>query len=119
LAADVSIAERRMNAWIGQGVTIDGRISSGQDLRIDGRVTGTIDVPEHELILGAAADVKANITARSLLIAGTVVGDVTVSERLQLQATGSIEGNVVAPRLIMLDGAVLRGKINVVGTRTV
>jgi len=113
------VTERRVNAWIGQGVTIDGHISSGQDLRIDGRVSGTIDVPEHELVLGAGADVKANITARSLLIAGAVVGDVTVTERLQLQATGSIDGNVVASRLIMLDGAVLRGKIDVEGSKRV
>ena len=110
--------ERRVNAWIGQGVTIDGSISSGQDLRIDGRVTGTIDVPQHELVLGAGADVKANITAKSILIAGSVVGDVIATERLQLQATGSIQGDVVAPRLIVLDGAILSGKINVDGTRT-
>ena len=110
--------ERRVNAWIGQGVTIEGRITSGQDLRIDGRVTGTIEVPQHELVLGAGADVKANITAKSILIAGSVVGNVTATDRLQLQATGSIEGDVVAARLIMLDGATLRGKIDVEGTRT-
>jgi len=107
-----------VNAWIGQGVTIEGRITSGQDLRIDGRVTGTIEVPQHELVLGAGADVKANITAKSILIAGSVVGNVTATDRLQLQATGSIEGDVVAARLIMLDGATLRGKIDVEGTRT-
>ena len=118
MAVDVSIAERRVNAWIGQSVTIDGSISSGQDLRIDGRVSGTIDVPQHELVLGAGSEVTANITAKSVLIAGTVVGNVTATERLQLQATGSIEGNVVAPRLIVLDGARLHGKIDVEGTRT-
>jgi cytoskeletal protein CcmA (bactofilin family) len=106
-----------VNAWIGQGVTIEGRVSSGQDLRIDGKVKGTIDVPQHELVLGASAEVKANVTARTLLVAGTLVGDVMVTERLQLQATGSIEGNVVAARLIMMDGATLRGKIDVEGTR--
>ena len=112
------MTERRANAWIGQGVTIDGSISSGQDLRIDGRVKGTIDVPQHELVLGAGAEANANITAKSVLVAGAIVGDVTVTERLQLQATGSIVGNVVAPRLIVLDGATLQGKINAEGTRT-
>jgi cytoskeletal protein CcmA (bactofilin family) len=106
-----------VNAWIGQGVTIEGRIRSAQDLRIDGRVDGTIDVPQHEVILGTGAEVKANVNARSVLIGGTVTGDVTATERLQIQATGSVEGAVTAPRLIVLEGAILRGKINVEGTR--
>jgi cytoskeletal protein CcmA (bactofilin family) len=105
-----------VNAWIGQRVTIEGRIRSAQDLRIDGRVDGTIEVPQHEVVLGAAAEVKANVSARSVLIAGTLTGDVTATERLQIQATGSVEGNVTAPRLIVLDGAIVLGKVNVEGT---
>ena len=105
--------ERRVNAWIGQGVTIEGRIGSTQDLRID----GTVDVPQHELVLGAGAEVKAAISARTILVGGTIVGDVVATERLQIQATGSIEGDVTAARLIMVDGALLRGKVAVEGTR--
>jgi cytoskeletal protein CcmA (bactofilin family) len=105
-----------VNAWIGQRVTIEGRIRSAQDLRIDGRVDGTIEVPQHEVVLGAGADVKASVSARSVLVGGTLTGDVTATERLQIQATGSVEGNVTAPRLIVLDGAILRGKVNAEGT---
>ena len=109
--------ERRVNAWIGQGVTIEGRIGSTQDLRIDGRVNGAIAGPQHELVLGAGAEVKAAISARTILVGGTIVGDVVATERLQIQATGSIEGDVTAARLIMVDGALLRGKVAVEGTR--
>ena len=111
-------AERRVNAWIGQGVTIAGRISSTQGLRIDGHVDGTIDVPQHELVLGPGSDVKANVTARSILIGGALVGSVIATERLQIQATGSVKGDVIAPRLILLEGAVLLGKVDVEGGRT-
>jgi cytoskeletal protein CcmA (bactofilin family) len=114
--ADVD--ERRVNAWIGQGVTIAGRINSTQGLRIDGRVDGTIDVPQHELVLGPGSDVKANVTAKSILIGGALVGSVTATERLQIQATGSVQGDVIAPRLILLEGAVLLGKVDVEGGRT-
>jgi cytoskeletal protein CcmA (bactofilin family) len=112
------VAERRVNAWIGQGVTIAGRISSMQDLRIDGRVDGTIDVPQHELVLGPGSEVKANVTAKSALIGGALVGNVIATERLQIQSTGSVTGDVIARRLILLDGAVLLGKVDVEGTRT-
>lgn len=110
-------AERRVHAWIGQGVTVEGKISAAQDLRIDGRVDGTIEVGNHELVLGAGAEVTANLTAKSILIGGTVVGNVTASERVQIQATGSVEGDVTSPRLAMIEGAILKGNANVSGTR--
>lgn len=111
------VDERRTSAWIGQGVAIEGKISSSQDLRIDGRVEGTIEVGNHVLIVGTSAAVKANLVARSILISGTVVGNVTATDRVDLQATGSVEGDISSPRLVMIEGAVVKGKVNAGGTR--
>src|SRR3982751_5571854 len=83
--------EKRVTAWIGQGVVVEGRISSAQDLRIDGKVDGTIEVGNHGLIIGASAAVKADLVARTIIISGSVNGNVTASERVDLQATGSVE----------------------------
>jgi len=105
------VDDRRTAAWIGQGVVIEGRITSSQDLRIDGRVEGTIEVGNHALIIGARAEVKANLLSKSILISGTVIGNVTATERVDLQATGSVEGDITAPRLMMVDGAIVRGKV--------
>ena len=44
--------------------------------------------------------------------------DVTATERIQVQATGSVQGDVHAPRLSVLDGAVVHGKVDVAGTRS-
>src|SRR5262245_45959989 len=107
--------ERRGTAWIGQGVVVEGRISSAQDLRIDGRVEGTIEVGDHALMIGSRAEVKANLVAKSILINGTVIGNVTATERLDLQATGSVEGDISSPRLVMIDGAVVKGTVDVSG----
>jgi cytoskeletal protein CcmA (bactofilin family) len=104
--------ERRVTAWIGQGVVIEGRITSAQDLRIDGKVEGTIEVGSHGLILGASASVKANLVARSILISGAVIGNVTATDRVDLQPTGSVVGDINAPRLVIVDGAVVKGKVN-------
>jgi cytoskeletal protein CcmA (bactofilin family) len=116
LAEDVS-NERRQVAWIGQGVTIEGKITSRQDIRIDGHVQGSVEVGEHEVVLGAGSEVKANLNARSVLVGGTIVGDVTATERVQIQSTGVLLGDIVTPRLVIHDGGMLRGKADVAGTR--
>ena len=108
--------ERRTSAWIGQGVVVEGRITSAQDLRIDGKVEGTIEVGNHALIVGAQAVVKANLAAKSIVISGQVIGNVTATERIDLQASGSVEGDISSPRLVMVDGAVVKGTIDS-GTR--
>jgi cytoskeletal protein CcmA (bactofilin family) len=109
--------ERRQVAWIGQGVTIEGKIISNQDIRVDGRVHGTIEVGQYELILGPGSEVKGAVNARSILVGGTLEGDVTAKDRLQVQSTGVLLGDVVAPRLIIQDGGMLRGKADVAGAR--
>lgn len=111
-------AERRQVAWIGQGVTIEGKIVSNQDIRIDGHVQGSIEVGQHELVLGQGAELKANVNARTVLVAGTLEGNVTAAERVQIQSTGVLLGDLVAPRLIIQDGGVVRGKAVVAGTRS-
>jgi len=116
LAGEVS-NERRQVAWIGQSVTIEGKINSSQDIRIDGSVQGSIEVGQHELVLGPGSEVKANLNARSVIVGGTLHGDVTAAERIQIQSTGVLLGDVVTPRLIILDGGLLRGKADVAGTR--
>ncbi len=109
--------DRRGSAWIGQGVVVEGRITSAQDLRIDGKVDGTIEVGHHGLIIGASAAVKADMAARTILICGAVIGNVTAAERLDVQGTASVEGDITAPRLVMVDGALVNGKVEARGTR--
>ena len=111
------VDERRAIAWIGQGVVVEGRITSSQDLRIDGRVEGTVEVGDHALMIGARAAVKANLVCKSILISGTVIGNVTATDRLDLQATASIEGDISSPRLVMVEGAVVNGKVDARGNR--
>jgi cytoskeletal protein CcmA (bactofilin family) len=111
------VDERRATAWIGQGVVVEGRITSSQDLTIDGRVEGTIEVGDHMLIVGPRAAVKANLVAKSILISGTVIGNITATDRLDLQATASVEGDVSSPRLVMVEGAIVKGNVDASGNR--
>ena len=116
MAEDVS-SERRQVAWIGQGVTIEGKITAQQDIRIDGHVNGTVEVGQHELLLGPGSEVTANVNARSVLVGGKLEGDVTATDRVQIQATGVLLGDVVSPRLMIHDGGMLRGKADIAGVK--
>ena len=116
-APQFEVDERRATAWIGQGVVVEGRITSSQDLRIDGRVEGTIEVGDHVLMVGARAAVKANLVAKSILISGTVIGNITATDRLDLQPTASVEGDISSPRLVMVEGAVVKGRVDAGGNR--
>jgi cytoskeletal protein CcmA (bactofilin family) len=107
-----STEERRVTAWIGQGVIIEGKITSAQDLRIDGKVEGQIEVGDHGLIIGAGAEIKANLVARAIVISGAVSGNVTAAERIDLHPSGSITGDVTSPRFVVAEGAMIRGKVN-------
>src|SRR5262245_47530249 len=105
------LLDERRGAWIGKSLLLRGTLIASEDLVVDGTIEGAIDVGDHALTVGVGAIVKADLVATSITIHGTVVGDVTARERLDLRATASVDGNVRAPRLAMEDGAELRGTV--------
>lgn len=109
--------ERRVAAWVGRSLRIEGRIVSQENLTIDGQVEGTIEVGEHSLTIGAGATVKADLAAKTVVVSGAVTGNVTATERIELRDTASVTGDIVAPRLLMADGAVVHGTIAASGKR--
>ena len=104
--------ERRKVAWIGPGVRIEGKLTSSEDLVIDGFVDGSIEVSNHHLSIGPAGAVKADLVARRITISGSVTGNVKAVERVDLHASGSVNGDVTAPRFVMADGAAVEGRVD-------
>jgi cytoskeletal protein CcmA (bactofilin family) len=111
------IDERRVNAWIGKSLTIQGKVISSQDLTIEGQVEGTIELGDHTLTIGMGAGIKADLVAKAITISGAVTGNVTASDKVDLRATGSVDGDVIAPRVIMAEGGVINGRVDVAGTK--
>lgn len=105
------VDERRVAAWIGRALRIEGRIVSEENLTIDGQIEGTIEVGQHNLMIGSGATVKADLTAKTIAVSGTVNGSLTASERIDLRASASVFGDITTPRLVMDDGAVVKGKV--------
>jgi cytoskeletal protein CcmA (bactofilin family) len=105
--------ERRTVAWLGKSVVVKGDLTSFEDLMISGRVEGQITAKDHALVIGPEAKIRAVIQARSVTIHGEVVGQVTAGERVEIGASGSVEGDVTAPRMAMAEGGVVRGRLAV------
>jgi cytoskeletal protein CcmA (bactofilin family) len=114
--SDADLQERRVNAWVGKALRIEGHIVSDDNLTIDGNVEGTIVVGDHTLTVGPGATVKADLTARTITISGAVIGKVRAHELLDLKATGSVVGEVIAARLRMAEGAVVDGPVDAAGS---
>jgi cytoskeletal protein CcmA (bactofilin family) len=105
------VDERRVSAWIGTALIVQGKVISAQDLTIDGKVEGTIELGDHGLTIGPDAEIKANLIAKTIMISGAVTGNVTATDRVDLKATGSVDGDIVAPRFAMAEGAVIKGRV--------
>ena len=102
-------------AHIGSTIVIKGEISAKEPLSISGRVDGTIEVTGHIVTVQAGAHVGADIAASGIVIAGSVKGSLNAEQRIQLRAGAEVEGDIVAPRIAVEDGAFVRGKVQVAG----
>ena len=103
-------------ATIGTSLTFEGILSGLADVVVDGEVEGTIRLLESSLTVGASGRVNADIEVRNLTVLGHVTGKIVCLERMRLCSTGSIDGDVKAPRIVIEDGAVVHGNIEVVKT---
>ena len=104
-------------AQFGRSICVKGEITGSEDLTVDGQVDGRIDLPNHVLTVGPNATVCADITAKSVMIFGTILGSITAHDRIEVRKSGSVEGNVACARLVVQDGAILCGNVETRGER--
>ncbi len=102
---------------IGAKVKVNGDIISSEDLLIEGEVNGTVTLTENELVVGTSGRLKANINAKTVRIEGEVSGDIEGGERVVICASGNVEGNVSAPRVMLEDGGRFKGSIDMGGSK--
>jgi cytoskeletal protein CcmA (bactofilin family) len=92
---------------IGEGLVIDGNITSNSPLHIDGRVHG--DVQCASLVLGENSEIAGNVVAEDVVIRGRLIGAVR-GVRVILQSNCHVEGDLVHSSLAMEQGAHFEGK---------
>ena len=98
-------------ANIGKSISIKGDLTGNEDLVIEGNIEGRVDLPNNELTIGPEGKIKADIHAKSAVVVGHVSGNVSATERIEVQASGIVDGDVHAPRLVVEEGAVLNGAV--------
>jgi cytoskeletal protein CcmA (bactofilin family) len=98
-------------ANIGKSITIKGDLSGNEDLQVDGNVEGRVDLPSNQLTIGAEGKVKADVHAKAVIVIGHVTGNVSATERVEVKTSGIVDGDVRAPRLVVEEGAVLNGAV--------
>jgi cytoskeletal protein CcmA (bactofilin family) len=98
-------------ACISQGIKIKGEVTGSEDLFVDGQVDGKLSLTNGSLTIGPNGHVKADVTAREVIVRGKVEGKVSGRDKVQLWSTGQVTGEVQTDRLAIEDGAMLRGKV--------
>lgn len=101
----------RAAACISQGIRIKGEVIGKEDLFVDGTVEGKLELGNASCTVGPNGKIKADISAREVIVRGHVDGKIEGTERVQLWNTGRVAGEVRTERLAIEDGAILRGKV--------
>ena len=97
---------------IGKSVVIKGELSGSEDLVIEGTVEGKVELGEHVLTVGTHGKIKAGVFAKHVVVLGEVVGNITASEKVDIRDSGSVDGDIVSPRVAIAEGAHLRGSVD-------
>lgn len=93
---------------IARGTMIKGNIEANGDFRLDGNLEGNIRL-NGRLVVGEGGIITGNIVCQNACIIGTVVGNVSVKELLQLNATANVKGDILINKLSIEPGATFSG----------
>ena len=102
----------RSTVNIGKSVVIKGELNGSEDLTIEGQVEGKIELRQNVLTIGPNGKIKAQLFAKSVIILGEVVGNVTATEKVDIRDNGSVDGDIASPRVAIAEGAHFRGSID-------
>jgi len=99
-------------AHIGRATTITGNIVAEEDLEIRGTIEGSVRLADHQLTVGNDGHVKASVEANIVMVYGKIMGDVVASDLVEIEKGGVVGGDIKAPRVIMHDGAIVVGGLD-------
>lgn len=95
---------------IAAGMRISGDIESGGVIKIDGRVDGSV-IGARQILLGRGGAIHGNVEADEVVIGGDVFGSVRATNRLELQGTATVQGNIDTKSIVVMEGAQITGNV--------
>src|SRR5215211_5334141 len=109
---EASHSMERDNVNIGKSVVIKGELNGSEDLTIEGQVEGTIQLRDHVLTIGPNGKIKAQVFAKAVIVLGEVTGNVSATEKVDIRDNGSVDGDIISPRVAIAEGAHFRGSVD-------
>ncbi|HXI11687.1 MAG TPA: polymer-forming cytoskeletal protein [Thermoanaerobaculia bacterium] len=109
--AELSAGKTGSPCLIGRETTIEGAIRGTENVLVEGIVRGEIDL-QSDLRVGRDARVESTVHARSVYVEGTVIGNVSADEKVELMASAVVDGNIRAPKIVVAEGARFRGSVD-------
>jgi len=108
-------AQAKIDSLIGVGTCIEGKVRFSGGLRVDGEIRGSVeavaDASSSTLVVSDQARIEGAVSVAHLVLNGTIVGPVTVSETLEMQPKAKIVGDVAYESIEMHQGAVIEGRL--------
>lgn len=96
---------------IGTSIVLHGDITGDEDLVVKGNVEGTLNLPNNNIKIDPEGEVKADLKAQKISVGGKVEGNLVGSERVVIEKSGQVVGNIVAPRVALEDGCKFKGSV--------
>ncbi len=106
--------EEAVQAHLGKGSRVEGKLTFEGSVKIDGTVEGEIGAQD-AVIIGEGAVINAQIHAETIIIKGKVTGDIVARKRVELRAPGRLAGNITTPSLVIHEGVVFEGHCSMGG----
>ncbi len=101
-------SEKEINAFLGQGTEFAGKLVFNGAVRMDGKFSGEI-FSSGNLIIGETAVINAEIKVDTIVISGSVSGNIDAKSRIELYPPGKLYGNINAPVLVVNEGVIFEG----------
>lgn len=104
-------------SWVGTATRFEGELVADEDVEIQGLVEGRVCARRSRVTVGREGFVKSKIEARAVRISGTVRGSVTAEDWVEIKPGAFVRGDVRAPRVILHDGAIVTGRLDMAAGR--
>ena len=98
--------------YIGKTLVIKGEVSGSEPIHIEGKIEGPISLRDSHINVGRDAVVSSDVQAGEVIVRGTLDGNVTARDRVEVHNGGSLTGNVCAGRISIEYGAFFHGKVD-------
>ena len=95
---------------IAAGMSVTGDVETNGVVKIEGTVTGSI-LGARQVLLGRQGEIKGDVNAREVVLGGRVQGNVRASERVEIQATSVVTGDIVAKSIVVVEGGRINGAV--------